>query len=178
MSTETDIRAKVPLHQRVIDEMIEFAVITVYLCICFSALAYLKAAILEAHGVAFAPFGFAVVKALICAKFIMVGRALHLGERYRTQALIWPTLHKSLIFLVLLIVLNVAEEMIVGYVHGRAAMDTIAEFGGGTLDQAIATAVVMFLILVPFFAFRSLGERVGERNLVQVFLRPRSGRAE
>jgi hypothetical protein len=29
------------------------------------------------------------------------------------------------------------------------------------------------LILIPFFAFRTLGEVVGEQNLVRVFLSPR-----
>jgi hypothetical protein len=31
------------------------------------------------------------------------------------------------------------------------------------------SSLIGFLILVPFFAFRVLGELVGERNLVQVF---------
>jgi len=43
-------------------------IITAYLYVCFTALAYLKAAILEAHGVVFAPFGFAAIKALICSR--------------------------------------------------------------------------------------------------------------
>ncbi len=153
--------------------MTEFAIIAAYLCICFAALAYLKAAVLHAHGVTFAPFGFAAVKALICAKFVLVGRALHLGERFKALPLIWPTLHKSFMFLVLLIILNALEEIIVGLMHHRNAADSLGDFGGGTLDQMIATSVVVLLILIPFFAFRSLGEVVGERNLVRVFFWPR-----
>ena len=59
----------------------------------------LKAAILEAQGVVFAPFGFAAVKALICAKFLSIGYVFHLSERYKKEALIWPILHRSFIFL-------------------------------------------------------------------------------
>ena len=47
----------------------------------------------------------------------------------------------------------------------------MADFGGGTMDQLIATSFIGFLMLMPFFAFRALGEVVGERNLVQVFFR-------
>jgi hypothetical protein len=159
--------------QRVTDELKEFLIIAAYLYVCFTALAYLKAAILQAHGIAFAPFGFAAVKALICAKFMSVGYVLHVGERYKTQALIWPTLYKSFAFLVLLIVLNVLEEIVVGLLHHRTVANSIAEFGGGTLDQVIATSFIMLLILIPFFAFRTLGEVVGERNLVRVFLHRR-----
>jgi hypothetical protein len=159
--------------QRVTDELKEFLIIAAYLYVCFTALAYLKAAILQAHGIAFAPFGFAAVKALICAKFMSVGYVLQVGERYKTQALIWPTLYKSFAFLVLLIVLNVLEEIVVGLLHHRTVANSIAEFGGGTLDQVIATSFIMLLILIPFFAFRTLGEVVGERNLVRVFLHRR-----
>ena len=73
-----------------------------------------------------------------------------------------------------MLVLNAIEEVVVGLVHHRNVADSLADFGGGTLDQLIATSVVMLLILIPFFAFRSLGEVVGERNLVRVFFRPRS----
>jgi hypothetical protein len=166
-------RSKLPFGARVTNELREFAIIAAYLCICFTALAYLKAAILRAHGIDFAPFGFAAVKALICAKFMLLGRAFHVGERYKTGPLIWPTLYKSLTFLVLLFVLNVLEEVIVGLIHHRTVADSIADIGGGTLDQLIATSVIVFLILIPFFAFRSLGEVVGESNLVRLFIEPR-----
>ena len=113
--------AKPTVKSRMAAEVREFTVIAVYLWICFTALAYLKFAILQAHGIAFAPFGFAAVKALICAKFASLGHALHLGERFKKQALIWPVLHKSVVFLLLLLVLNVCEEIIVGWMHGRSS---------------------------------------------------------
>jgi len=165
----TSVPAKASIRERATTELREFVVIAAYLCICFSALAYLKAAILQAQGIPFAPFAFAVVKALICAKFVLVGRALHLGERFKALPLIWPTLYRSLIFLLLLFILNELEEVVVGLMHHRHVADSLAEFGGGTLDQQIATSIVVLLVLVPFFAFHSLGEIIGERNLVRVF---------
>jgi hypothetical protein len=164
---------KPSIGARMTNELREFAVIAAYLCICFTALAYLKAAILRAHGIDFAPFGFAVIKALICAKFVLVGRVFNLEGRFKASPLIWQTLYKSLAFFVLLFVLNVFEEVIVGLIHGRTVADSIAEIGGGTLDQLIATSIIVFLIFIPFFAFRSLGEVVGERNLVRMFFAPR-----
>jgi hypothetical protein len=158
---------------RIVLEVKEFLVIAAYLFICFAALAYLKYAILQAQDVAFAPFGFAAAKALICAKFMSVGHALHLGERHKTRALIWPTLYKSLVFLALLLVLNVAEEVVLGLLHHRAVVDSISGVGGGTIQQLIATSFIVLLVLIPFFAFRSLGEIVGEQNLIRVFLHSR-----
>jgi hypothetical protein len=171
---ESNNPSKASIRKRATDELKEFAVIAAYLYICFSAILYLKSSILKAHGIAFAPFGFAAVKALICAKFVSVGHIFHVGERFKSLPLIWPTLYKSLAFLVLLLVLNAVEEIVVGLLHHRAVPDSLAEFGGGTIDQLIATSIVGLLILVPFFAFRTLGEAVGERNLVRVFFRGHS----
>jgi hypothetical protein len=165
---------EVHLRERVVHELKEFAVIAAYLFVCFTAVACLKAAILKAHGISFAPFGFAAVKALICAKFFSTGQIFHLGERrFKSLPLIWPTMYRSLCFLSLLTVLNALEEVFVGFLHGRTIVESMADFGGGTMDQLIATSFIGFLMLMPFFAFRALGEVVGERNLVQVFFRYR-----
>lgn len=164
---------KSTIGKRAAHELKEFLIIAAYFYVCFTALAYLKAAILQAHGIAFAPFGFAAIKALICAKFLSIGYVFHLGERYKKEALIWPTLHRSFVFLALLIVLTVLEEVTVGYLHHRAFADSMAEIGGGTLHQAVATSIILLLILIPFFAFRSLAEIVGGRVLLRLFFEPR-----
>ena len=166
-------KSEAHLRERVVHELKEFAVIAAYLFVCFTAVACLKAAILKAHGISFAPFAFAAVKALICAKFVSMGQIFHLGERFKSLPLIWPTIYKSLCFLSMLIVLNALEEVFVGFLHGRTIVESMADFGGGTMDQLIATSFLGFLMLMPFFAFRTLGEVVGERNLVQVFFRRR-----
>ena len=168
-----DSAVEVSIRKRVVHELKEFLIIAAYFYVCFTALAYLKAAILQAHGVEFAPFGFAAVKALICAKFLSIGYAFHLGDRYKKQALIWPTLHRSFVFLALLIVLTVVEELLVGYLHQRSFAASFAEIGGGTLHQAIATSIILLLILIPFFAFRSLVDVVGGPVLFRLFFEPR-----
>ncbi len=154
-----------PIAKKAVDELREFLVIAAYLYICFTELAYLKAVILQA------PIGFAAVKALICAKFMSIGHPLRVGERYQNTALIWPTIYKSLSFLALLIVLNGLEEVIIGAFRHRSVTASLADIGGGTVHQVIATSIIILLILIPFFAFRSLGEVVGERNL-RFFLAP------
>jgi hypothetical protein len=173
MHMNTGAEAKASLRKRAADELREFLIVAAYLYVCFTALAYFKAAILQAHGVSFAPFGIAAIKALICAKFMSVGHAIHLGERHQKEALIWPTLRRSFVFLALLLVLNVLEEVIIGYFHHRGVMDSIAAVGGGTIHQLIAGSIIVLLTLIPFFAFRSLGDVVGERTLLRLFFEPR-----
>jgi len=169
---ESSAASKVPVGDRVIHELRELTVISAYLFVCFAAELELKASILQAHAALLAPLGLAAIKALICAKFMLLGSALHIGGRITKPPLILPTLYRSFAFLILLIVLNVIEKAVVGVIHGRAIRDSIADFGGGTWDQIIATSVIVFLMLVPFFAFRALGDVVGEKTLVQLYFAP------
>ncbi len=140
-----DEATRVPVRRRIADELVEFAVIAAYLYICFTAILFLKASILKAEGVPFAPFTFALIKALILAKFASIGHALHFGERFKNFPLIVPTLYRSLVFLLLLLVLSSLEEVVAGLIHNKKVAESLSEMGGGTASQMIATVIVMFL---------------------------------
>ena len=107
------------LRERAKSELKELFYITAYLFVVFSALTFYKSAILEAQGVQWLPWGFALLKAVVLAKFILIGRALHIGEGHRTKPLIWQIIHKSIAFLILVAGLTVIEEAIVGFLTAR-----------------------------------------------------------
>jgi hypothetical protein len=133
----------------------------------------LKGSILHAHGIAYAPWLFAMVKALICAKFLMMGRVLGFEEIFKSYPLMVPTLFRSFAFLALLIALTVVEEAVVGFFRGETFSESMLNVGGGTLEQQIATSIVLLLIFMPYFAFRALGEVVGVQGLVRLFFQHR-----
>ena len=101
--SDIGVGQKESLGEKVTSELREFAVLSGYLYVCFTALAYFKASILQAHEINFAPWAFAAIKALVSAKFMLIGRALNLGEGFRSYPLIVPTLYKSCIFVVLVV---------------------------------------------------------------------------
>src|SRR6202049_1246800 len=165
---ESSVQPKARFFEKASDELREFIILTAYLYVCFAAVTYFKATILQAQGVAYAPFGVAIIKAALCAKFMLVGRIFHMGERFKNLPLIVPTLHRSFAFLLLLIVLTLIEEIVVGAIHGRTVLDSVHGIAGGTFHQVVATILLIFLILIPYFAFRSLGDIVGEKILVRL----------
>lgn len=163
--------AKAPLHEKALEEFKELLILTIYLYICFGALMLQKTAVLRDAGISFDMWGIALVKAVLLAKFMLVGRALHIGQqRYRNEALIWPTLYQSVLTLLLLLVLDAAEEVLVGLIHKRTLLDSLAHVAGPTPLQIAATCLIMLLILVPYFAFQNLGEVLGGRTLARLFL--------
>lgn len=160
--------------ERLRTELHEFAILACYLFICFIALAAYKAAILQAYGISFAPWAFAAIKALVCAKFLLVGRMFGLGDGLAHKyPLIISTLYRSLTFLVVLGILTLIEELVVGRIHGEAIANSLDKIGGGTLWQLLATSFILLLILLPWFAFRALAEVIGDETLTRLYFEPR-----
>lgn len=158
------------ISQRLRNELIEYLAISSYLYVCFGSLMFYKATILQSDGIAFASFGIAIVKALVLGKFILVLHALKIGERQGERqggasVLLANIFKKSVLFVVVLIALTVVEEIIVGYFHGRTSQEVLGEMAGGTLPQAFAVSILMLLILIPYFTFRGVADRLGEGAL-------------
>lgn len=152
--------------ERLIEELRRVAITTLYLFVCFSAVLFYKMSVLHAYGIGFAPFGLAVIKALVLGKFVLLGRAVHLGDRYKHKPLIYPVLHQSLLFLVLLIALTFAEEVIEGWFHGQTFAVVLVDIGGWL--QIGAVALLLWLVLLPYFGIIRLSEVLGEERLREI----------
>jgi hypothetical protein len=159
---------KAGLAQRARHELIEYFAISAYLYVCFGAIIFFKASVLHSRGVVFAAMGIALAKALILGKFIFVAHTLKFGERSKMDRPISEILRKAVLFVLLLIVLSVAEEVIVGLFHGRATMTSIGDMADGYLPEAFAIGLLMLLILIPYFAFREIGATLGDGKLLRM----------
>ncbi|PZM09529.1 hypothetical protein [Rhizobium tubonense] len=162
----------VTVRQKASHELREFLFLALYLYVCFSALVLYKMAILDAQGISFSPFGLPIVKALLLAKFIMLGHAVRLGDRDGTRRVIYVIVHKALLYLALLILLSLIEEAVVALIHGQTIVAAFTELWSGKLWQILANNVIMLLILVPYLASRELNDAV-EGRLWVILLEPR-----
>jgi hypothetical protein len=165
---------KAPLHARALDEFKVMAALALYLYICLGAVILFKSAVLSSAGIDFTIWGIAAVKAVLLAKFMLVGKMLHIGNRYRDKPLIVPTLYHALMYLIVLLILTTVEELVVGVIHQRAIIDSLQHVVGPTFFQGIAASLIMFLILVPFSAFTCLSDALGEREIFRLFFIDRS----
>ncbi len=165
----TEPYAKPTLRQRVKQELKELMVISGYLYVTLGAVILMKAAVLHTEGIAFTPFGIAIVKAVVLGKFVMLGNLMHAGGRDISGPLIWPTLRRSFAILVLLVILTVIEEVVVGWFHHRSIAASFDQLFGVRLQETLAGYLIMLLVLIPFFAFRVLNEALGEGRLERMF---------
>jgi hypothetical protein len=167
VTTATSAKAK--LHQRAMRELKEIVFISLYLYITLGSVILMKTAVLHTEGIAFTPWGVAIVKAVVLAKFMLLGNVMKLGERTTTRPLIWPTLEKALAFLVLLIILTTIEEAVIGLFHHQSIAASLGELFGPKLQETIAGYLIMLLVLIPYSTFVVLGQALGEGRLVRMF---------
>jgi hypothetical protein len=165
----TETTAKATLGQRAVHEFKELAILTVYLYVTIGAVILYKTAVLHGQGISFVPWGIAIVKALLLAKFMLIGRAMKIGERYTDRPLIWPTLYKAFALLVLLVVLTIVEEVVVGLIHHQSIAASLGELFGPRLEETMASILILLLVLIPYCAIGSLSEALGEGRLARMF---------
>ena len=155
-------QSKPTLAARARHELIAYIAISGYLMVWFSAVMFYKSTILRSVGIEFAPLGIAAVKALILGKFILVLEAVKLGERKESDILLVQIVKKALLFTVVLVILSIIEELVVGHFHGKGAREVLSEIGDGTPAQAVAASLLMFLVLLPYLAFRRIAQETGD----------------
>ena len=146
-----------PLH-----EIKEFLILTVYLYITLGAVIVMKTAVLHTEGIQFAFWGVAIVKAAVLAKFMLVGNAMKIGDRY-TGALIWPRA-QGVGFLLLLVVLTITEEVVVGLFHHRSIAAWPGDIVGSRLRKCSPATSSCCWCSFPILLFGSSARRSGKAS--------------
>lgn len=153
------------LIAKAIDEFKRLVAIVLYLWVIFGLYVLDETLILTKQHIDFSAHGFAIINAFILAKVLLVAEDLGFGARFKDRPLVYPILYKALAFSVLFIVFHIGESLLIGVWHGKSAIESIPQIGGGTLKGFLCVIGIMFVSLIPFFAFREIGRVIGEDEL-------------
>ena len=115
--------------------------------------------------------GFAIINAFVLAKIIFFAEEFHVAEELKDRPLIYPIVYRSAVFSMILIVFHVIEEVIVGMWKGKTLMDSIS---ANSFLEMLVLAVIMFVVLMPFFALREVARDIGGDKLYEQFFLRRS----
>jgi hypothetical protein len=95
----------------------------------------------------------------------LLGEDFHVAERLKGKRLFNSILFKSAVYAVLLVCFNVVEEVIVGMWHGKTLAQSIPQVGGGGLEGELIVWTILFVVLIPFFAYTELRRGLGKDHL-------------
>jgi hypothetical protein len=165
------------LKEKAISEAKKFAVIVGYLSVLLALFEVHKLTILRGESSATAigyRVGFALINALILGKIILIAEAFHFGERFKGEPLVYAILFKSAVFSALLVFCDILEEVLVGVFHHKTADESIPKLGGGGVEGMLLTALMVFIVLIPFFFFMEIARVVGEDELLSIVFKRRT----
>jgi len=178
LSDDTHDSTKVKLKAKLGEEIRELLSTAAYLALFLCAFAAYRSLITSeiTDQTVYVRFGVSIVTALVVAKFILVGDALHLGQRrVRPTRLITRTLQKAILYSLLVFVFAVLEKIVEGLIHRETVGYTLDRLIHLGRDEIGARTLVIFVALIPFFAFRELAHMAGSDDTFKlVFQRQRT----
>jgi hypothetical protein len=146
-------------------EATRFGLMFVYLWLVFGLFVLFERIIRGQMGLGYQSQGFALINALVLAKVMLVAEDLHLGHGMRRQPLACAALGEAALFAIVFIIFHILESLAAGLLHGSTLAAGVPAFGGGGLAGLVTVATIMFVVLIPYFAFRDIGRVLGQGEL-------------
>lgn len=140
-------------------------ILTLYMAVWFCALIFYDKDALNIHESRYVSYGFAILKALSLSKFMLAAHAIS------------PIRFQSGLPLYRLIILrtsfNAAVVLIFSYLFAgieglfkhQGFIDAMRSFCDGNIERIVALTLIYWLIVLPYVAYRCLGESMGQENL-------------
>ncbi len=148
-----------------IEEIRKLFWISLYFWVLLSLFSFHKALVLKEQYLLYDQL-FALVNAVVLAKVILIGEFVHIGEKLENRPLIYPVLFQAAIFAVLLIVFHIAEESLRGaFMDGKTFSESLSAIDSGRIQGIFLVGIIMFVVLIPFFAFKELERAIGAKEL-------------
>jgi len=150
--------------------------LTVYFSIWFCALTLLAATTLDKHPIPLSLFGIAIIKAGLCAKFMLIAQAIFPINVEKSNGIIKSLFLESILYLLVVLGLNYIEAGIEGVIHGKNFLDSMASFGQKNPLHILAMSLVYWLIVWPYLVLIGMKLALGTNTILTIlFGRKNSG---
>ena len=159
---------KAELKQKAKHEAKELLLVTVYLAFFFCALASYTTLILKEYDVPYLSYAFALINALVIAKVILIGQAMHLGEKFEHKPLLLSAVWKAFMFSLFALAFHFVEELVKRLIHGADMAEASRSI---RIDQLLGHTLVVFCTFVPLFAFMEFRRVLGEERFYNLLFR-------
>jgi hypothetical protein len=151
------------LRHRIKDEFIQASLLALYFAAWFCAIAFFTFALLREEAIQITPFGLAIIKAGLCAKFMMIGKALFPLRVDANRGLVKSLFWHSIAYLGVVLALSSAEAGIDGLLHGKSFLESASTFGHGDPVYIAAISIMYWLIIWPYLIVLGLNQSMGNQ---------------
>ena len=156
------------LKEKLKEEAKNAFALTLYFGAWFCAIAFLAATALEERPIPLSIFGFALIKAGISAKFMLIAQAAYPIKINKEHGIVNSLLFESFVYLVFVLVLNFLEAGIDGMIHGKEFIASMKAFGNGEPLRIFAMSILYWLIVWPYLIFMGVNQALGNTETLAI----------
>ncbi len=161
------------MNDRLLHEAARFGLMFVYLWLVFGLFVLFERIIQGQMGLGYQIQGFALINALVLAKVMLIAENLKLDRGMRAQPIAVAAPAEAFLFAIVFIAFHVLEKFGVGLLRGSTLAGSVPVIGGGGFAGLVTVSAIMFVVLIPYFAFRDIGKALGPGELRRLlFSRP------
>ena len=157
-----------------IEEVKKATALSIYFGVWFCSLTFLALTTLDERPIPFTPFGMALIKGALCAKFMLIALAIFPITVDKNNGIIKSLLTESILYLIVVLSLNYLEAGIDGLIHGKAFFISMTAFGQGDPLRVLAMAIVYWLIVWPYLVFIGMNLKLGSNATVSILFGSKS----
>lgn len=154
-----------------VHELFEYFFNFAFLAFFLVAFAWYRRLLLASYHIEYFGYWAPLIEAAVLAKIIMIGDAFHMGREFRNKPLIVPTIYRTIVFSVLVVLFSVLEKVVGVLLHGRKASEGIAELTTTGWQGLLAWYVLIIAAFLPFFTVKEIERVFGEEKIRGMFLR-------
>ncbi|RTL10273.1 MAG: hypothetical protein EKK54_11645 [Neisseriaceae bacterium] len=151
-------------------EILKIWILSFYFTVFFIAISYFRFAILKTAQVPFTDFGLGAVKAVICAKFLLVSQAIYPIKLNNGKSMLLHILGRSLLYVLLVTILIAIEEATMAKFHGKNILDSITGLRPGSIHIFFSLAILYWLMVVPYVVFSAISQSIGVSSLRAILM--------
>ena len=156
------------------EEFVKALQLTIYFGSWFCALAFLAATSLNERQITLSIFGFALFKAAVCAKFMLIAQAAYPIKVNGKNGIVSSLLLESRVYLLVVLGLNYLEAGVHGLIHGKAFLISMTEFGQSNPLRVVAMSIVYWLIVWPYLLFTGMTIMLGSNATLKILFGDKS----
>lgn len=160
------------IKDRAIEELRHFVVLFLYLWLIFGLFVLNQTVVARQHGLSFLPHGLALINALVLAKVMLVAENLELARWLRTRPALWTIVYESALCSVLFICFHIIEKFAIDLFRGIFTTAGMPAIAGGGWFGLLLVALILFVSLLPFFAFKNLVRAIGAKRMREILFHP------
>jgi len=161
---------KKSLKHKVVHEVNEYLINVVFLSLFFGAFAMARRLTLEEYNIYLNDSFIGIIKALIIAKVIMFGAFFKISRKFENQALIFPILYKTLLFVILVLFFDLIEAYVRELIELKNISAALTEVLKHHFNKLwLGGLIVVSVSFLPFFALKELSRLIGPQVFRRMF---------